>query len=98
MTPEESAREQINAVATHLAARREALLQRWREAADADPELTSAPGEGIGLAIVKRLYELLDASLELHTEADKGTTFRVLFPRQSPRPASDSGEDDSGRL
>jgi len=42
MTPEESAREQIDAVATHLAARREALLQRWREAADADPELTSA--------------------------------------------------------
>jgi len=54
-------------------------------------------GEGIGLAIVKRLSELLDASLELHTEAGKGTTFRVLFPRQSPRPAGDSGSDDSGR-
>jgi signal transduction histidine kinase len=55
-------------------------------------------GEGIGLAIVKRLCELLDASLELHTEAGKGTTFRVLFPRQSPRPAGDSGQDDSARL
>jgi signal transduction histidine kinase len=53
-------------------------------------------GEGIGLAIVKRLCELLDASLELHTEAGKGTTFRVLFPRQSPRTAGDSGRDDSG--
>jgi len=42
MTPGESAREQIDAVAAHLAARREALLQRWREAADADPELTTA--------------------------------------------------------
>jgi len=65
------------------------------------------PGEGIGLAIVKRLCELLDASLELHTEAGKGTTFRVLFPRQTPRPGGDagrgdadqgvSGPDDSGR-
>ena len=39
-------------------------------------------GEGIGLAIVKRLCELLDASLELHTEPGKGTTFRVIFPRR----------------
>ncbi len=53
-------------------------------------------GEGIGLAIVKRLCELLDASLELHTEAGKGTTFRVLFPRQSPRTAGGSGQGDSG--
>ncbi|MCD6671303.1 MAG: sensor histidine kinase [Burkholderiaceae bacterium] len=37
-------------------------------------------GEGIGLSIVKRLCELLDASLELQTEAGKGTTFRVTFP------------------
>jgi len=54
-------------------------------------------GEGIGLAIVKRLCELLDASLELHTEAGKGTTFRVLFPRQPPRSGGDSGWRDSGR-
>jgi signal transduction histidine kinase len=42
----------------------------------------SAAGEGIGLAIVKRLCELLDASIELHTEPGKGTTFRVVFPRR----------------
>jgi hypothetical protein len=40
------------------------------------------PGEGIGLAIVKRLCELLDATLELHAEPGKGSTFRILFPRQ----------------
>lgn len=40
------------------------------------------PGEGIGLSIVKRLCELLDASLELSSSADKGTTFRVRLPRQ----------------
>jgi signal transduction histidine kinase len=37
-------------------------------------------GEGIGLAIVKRLCELLDATLELETERGKGSTFRVVFP------------------
>jgi signal transduction histidine kinase len=39
------------------------------------------PGEGIGLSIVKRLCELLDASLELASGADTGSTFRVVFPR-----------------
>jgi signal transduction histidine kinase len=39
-------------------------------------------GEGIGLSIVKRLCELLDASIELQSAAGEGTTFRVLFPRR----------------
>jgi signal transduction histidine kinase len=38
-------------------------------------------GEGIGLSIVKRLCELLDASLEMASSAETGTTFRVVFPR-----------------
>ena len=42
----------------------------------------TSTGEGIGLSIVKRLAELLDASLEVHTDAAVGTTFRVLFPRR----------------
>jgi signal transduction histidine kinase len=47
------------------------------------PRLLSAvpAGEGIGLSIVKRLCELLDASLELETAAGEGTTFRVVMPR-----------------
>jgi signal transduction histidine kinase len=40
------------------------------------------PGEGLGLSIVKRLCELLDASVELQSEAGVGTTFRVLLPRR----------------
>ena len=40
------------------------------------------PGEGIGLSIVKKLCELLDASLEFETEQGKGSTFRVIFPRR----------------
>jgi two-component sensor histidine kinase len=38
-------------------------------------------GEGIGLSIVKRLCELLDATLELETAPGAGTTFRVVLPR-----------------
>jgi signal transduction histidine kinase len=46
-------------------------------------------GEGIGLSIVKRLCELLDASLELETSPGAGTTFRVIFPRQYESPPTD---------
>jgi signal transduction histidine kinase len=42
-------------------------------------------GEGIGLSIVKRLCEVLDASLEIESDAGKGTTFRVVFPCAYPR-------------
>ena len=37
-------------------------------------------GEGIGLSIVKRLAELLDAGVEIET-GPAGTTVRVLFPK-----------------
>lgn len=38
------------------------------------------PGEGVGLSIVKRLCELLDAGLELATNPGQGSTFRVILP------------------
>jgi signal transduction histidine kinase len=43
-------------------------------------------GEGIGLSIVKRLCELLDASVEVETEPGKGSTFRIVFPRRYDAP------------
>lgn len=49
------------------------------------PEVPAAcrpPGEGIGLSIVKRLCELLEAGLEVSTEAGKGTAFQVSLPRR----------------
>ena len=57
---------------------------------DADPRTSPAhnqPGEGIGLSIVKRLCELLDASLEIASSAQTGTTFRVVFPRRYGSPS-----------
>jgi signal transduction histidine kinase len=44
-------------------------------------------GEGIGLSIVKRLCELLDASLELETQPGQGSTFRVKLPLRYNSPA-----------
>ena len=38
--------------------------------------------EGIGLSIVKRLCDLLDASLEMASSAETGSTVRVMLPRQ----------------
>lgn len=49
------------------------------------------PGEGVGLSIVKRLCELLDASLELETSPGEGTTFRVVLPSQYVTSAKSDG-------
>jgi signal transduction histidine kinase len=49
-------------------------------ASEALPQ-SQQPGEGVGLSIVKRLCELLDAGLELATNPGRGSTFRVILPR-----------------
>jgi signal transduction histidine kinase len=41
---------------------------------------TLPSGEGIGLSIVKRLCEVLRATIELETAPGAGTTIRLLFP------------------
>ena len=75
---------------------REASTDRRRDIAPATtlPSASEAlpqsqqPGEGVGLSIVKRLCELLDAGLELATKPGHGSTFRVLLPRSyDNRPA-----------
>jgi signal transduction histidine kinase len=50
-----------------------------------DPSVTAGrqpEGEGIGLYIVKRLCELLSASLDVETRLGAGTLIRVRFPLQ----------------
>jgi signal transduction histidine kinase len=40
-------------------------------------------GSGIGLAVSKRFADLVDASIEIDSEPDVGTTVSVDFPRRS---------------
>jgi signal transduction histidine kinase len=63
----------------------------WHSGAEPAPSPPRTPdsrmmhqerGEGIGLSIVKRLCELLEASLELESEPGEGTTIRVILPRR----------------
>lgn len=77
-------------VEAHEAEQRNAAPSESNPASDPAPTLASQSpgpwtpvpsGEGIGLAIVKRLCELLDASLELESSDGEGTTFRIIFPR-----------------
>ena len=67
----------------------EPMTSQQREAGGGNPPVGSAdtrtlrgePGEGIGLSIVKRLCDMLDATIEMQSVPEVGTTFRILFPR-----------------
>jgi signal transduction histidine kinase len=49
----------------------------------AGPRAAHEPaGEGIGLSIVKRLCDMLNAAVEAKSEPGVGTTFQIRFPRQ----------------
>lgn len=49
--------------------------------AASNPNFASLPsGEGIGLSIIKRLCEVLRATIELETAPGQGTTIRIMFP------------------
>ncbi len=74
----------------------QAAVQEGRKSPVLDQKIagTTAPspsrqqaGEGIGLSIVKRLCDLLDASLELISSSESGTTLRVVFPVNYTPPA-----------
>ena len=47
-------------------------------------------GEGLGLSIVKRLADLLDATIELQTEIGKGSTFKIYLPLSYARTEIDN--------
>jgi signal transduction histidine kinase len=62
-------------------------------AAGSGPGSAALPsGEGIGLSIVKRLCEVLGATLELETAPGHGTTIRIAFPARYGGGATAPGE------
>jgi signal transduction histidine kinase len=54
---------------------------------------TLPSGEGIGLSIVKRLCDVLGATLELETAPGHGTTIRIAFPIRYADTTPDPGSD-----
>jgi signal transduction histidine kinase len=63
-------------------------------AAGSGPGTAALPsGEGIGLSIVKRLCEVLGATVELETAPGRGTTIRIAFPVRYSGAAPDPGPD-----
>lgn len=58
---------------------------RSKEPRDRRP-VQQSPGEGIGLSIVKRLCELLDATLSVQSTIGAGTRFRIQLPRRYDAP------------
>ncbi len=63
---------------SHVKGEEPALEQPDRD----DRAVLQGAGEGIGLSIVKRLCELLDATVELDSKIGAGTTIRILLPRR----------------
>ncbi len=74
-----SAKESDDKTAASQGEASQVLTAPWDADSAVTPSLHQA-GEGIGLSIVKRLCELLDASIEIASSAETGTTFRVVFP------------------
>lgn len=64
---------------THAAGK---LAETHQLARDDPRPVHQNAGEGIGLSIVKRLCELLDATVDVQSKINVGTTFRILLPRR----------------
>jgi signal transduction histidine kinase len=45
---------------------------------------TKAKGQGLGLAVVKRLVEALDGTISFESEEGKGTKFLIELPSHQP--------------
>jgi signal transduction histidine kinase len=82
--PIAQALEEATRASRRLAGEASSAAADGQDSRDAEDSVTAAHpghGEGIGLTIVKRLCDLLEASLELQS-CPEGTTFRVTLPRE----------------
>lgn len=70
-------------------------LASTRSAADDPRPLQQQVGEGIGLSIVKRLCDLLDATTELESRKGEGTSFSIFLPRRYGAATAPAGGDRS---
>jgi chemotaxis family two-component system sensor kinase Cph1 len=52
-------------------------------------------GNGIGLAICKKIVQLHGGEIGIHSNSDKGTTFWFTLPRFTQTESSDSEEGSS---
>lgn len=46
-----------------------------------NPDPDAVLGTGLGLHLVKQMVEMMDGKIEVQSAPDKGTAFRLLFPR-----------------
>jgi signal transduction histidine kinase len=58
----------------------------------------SGHGEGVGLAIVKRLCTLLDAQMTVESAPGVGTTFHITFPTEYRQPGEKEGKTPTETL
>jgi signal transduction histidine kinase len=82
----EEATEEARKVEKHPTGAERRTVYKPEAAVRDEPRPLQVPGEGIGLSIVKRLSELLDATVELVSEPGNGTTVRILLPRHYASP------------
>ena len=59
---------------------RDALLLACQTGISTSPMVTDISGRGLGLAIVKEVTEKMNGTLDIESEPDQGTTFRILLP------------------
>lgn len=76
--------------ATDLAAEAADSSQAEAESVSPVKPAAQAAGEGIGLSIVKRLSEILDATVEVKSDAKSGSEFTVLLPKSYSTQASEA--------